>query len=358
MTENNGQSIRTVSGFSLLELLIVIGILAVLLGMLMPATRSVRDGARRTACSNHLRHIGLAVHNYESTFSHLPAPMGDPSLTSLSSATDANRYSAFVLLAPYLEHSDVETQISNPLEHEGNLFAAYPSPTDKDYPVWQIHFELLQCPSTGIDEDGFGELSYAFCIGDAGKNIHEPKVVRGISAAGINLKSADIDDGLSNTIYMAEIVASANAQVQSQVAINQAAKYLVQPSLAKELIDPNKRYCYLESVELSSSGRGANWADGSAISAMFNTVLPPGSPNIAVGGDELCDGLYSASSNHIGGINVLYADASIHFMQDDVDCGDTDQPVYDLHNIRDVYSQSPYGVWGALGSRCDEGVIE
>ena len=61
------------SGFSLVELLVVIGIVAILTGLLLPAVQQVRESARRTSCANHLRQISLAMLSYESAHQRYPA---------------------------------------------------------------------------------------------------------------------------------------------------------------------------------------------------------------------------------------------------------------------------------------------
>ena len=102
------------SGFTLVELLVVIAIIGILVGLLLPAVQAAREAARRMQCSNSIKQLSLALHNYESTYKRFPARRAGTA-TGLTDSrrnhTNAGRLSAFVALLPYTEQSPMYEQI-------------------------------------------------------------------------------------------------------------------------------------------------------------------------------------------------------------------------------------------------------
>jgi prepilin-type N-terminal cleavage/methylation domain-containing protein/prepilin-type processing-associated H-X9-DG protein len=108
---------RKRSAFTLIELLVVIAIIAVLIGLLLPAIQKVREAANRMACTNNLKQLGLAAHNYQSTFNKLPpgylGPLADTTTQSKALADTSIQWAGvLVYLLPYMELNAVYNQIN------------------------------------------------------------------------------------------------------------------------------------------------------------------------------------------------------------------------------------------------------
>ena len=94
-------------GFTLVELLVVIAIIGILIGMLLPAVQQVREAARRTACKNNMRQIGLALHNYDSAFDEFPA-----GITITATGATAPNWSVTTWILPQMEQQNLFDQLN------------------------------------------------------------------------------------------------------------------------------------------------------------------------------------------------------------------------------------------------------
>ena len=100
--------------FTLVELLVVIAIIGMLIALLLPAVQAAREAARRMQCSNHLKQIGLAVHNFHDTMNGLPpATVGGNNPTYAELPAEEGRASFWIFILPFMEQTAMYDQIKN-----------------------------------------------------------------------------------------------------------------------------------------------------------------------------------------------------------------------------------------------------
>lgn len=133
-------------GFTLVELLVVIAIIGILIGMLLPAVQSVREAARRSACSNNLRQLSLAMLNFESSFEHLPG--GVYGSRNEDCDDDGWGWGAFTL--PFLEESTLVNNLIPTVEDNPCVFATTFDQTGAIVVNGDTELSIFRCPSSAL----------------------------------------------------------------------------------------------------------------------------------------------------------------------------------------------------------------
>jgi len=329
-------------GFTLVELLVVIAIIGILIALLLPAVQAAREAARRAQCSNHFKQLGLALHNYYDTYNAFPALIGGPAESGMNGATTP-RFSGFIGMLPFLEQMPMYETISKSPTYVWNTA----------FQPWKTQISTLLCPSDIDTKDvvhddnvtGWGQNNYAFCTGDSYQYLHwdsstytYPKKtpVRGIFGPHSYTRIAEITDGTSNTVAMGEIARppagnafGRNSSANPTNPINCRAGYA------------NGRYTNESALVKRNRSLGTRWCDGRSGYPGCNTILPPNNP---VCHNETTVGILTMGSRHPGGVNVGMADGSVRFVSETIDTGN-------LSSSAVTSGVSPYGVWGAMGSK-------
>ncbi len=337
------------SAFTLIELLVVIAIIAVLVGLLLPAVQKVREAAARMSCSNNLKQIGLAIFNYESTYSKLPAAYNLlKAVDNDPNALFAGRRVGLSLLAnllPYVEQNNLYQQL-NPGVSEFNTVNIPPNgPHSGANAAYANVVKTYICPSdptpTTLDYYNtcwgpYGDGGGAACFpgGGTGSNLNPPPgqiwarsdyfPIAGIQTALITnlgltaqypsstqmagtindpglpgggpFAVTAMTDGTSNTILMAETGGK-------PVGYNHS-RQIYKSEVDGLPVDG--------SIEPVSSGGGA-WADMFIYSSLAGGKCDNSGQRLGS-----CMVNYTTNNEifswHTGGANVLFGDGSVHFM--------------------------------------------
>ena len=185
-------------GFTLIELLVVITIIAILIGLLLPAVQKVREAANRAQCQNNLKQIALSVHNFNGTYNVLPMAesvgltqgIGNPYGRAYSPTGTAG--SIFYYLLPYLEQNNIYLQANGYSTNVGGLLVkTFICPSDPSVQNAGNYGGCGVMDGMNIQRDGYASCCYA-----ANVEVFEPRGTTNIEA--------QITDGTSNTVGFAE----------------------------------------------------------------------------------------------------------------------------------------------------------
>lgn len=396
--------------FTLVELLVVISIIGVLVALLLPAVQSAREAARRMSCSNNLRQVGLAVHNYHDAYRVLPQQKGGTGLDVATNAwwedserTNQGQLSWLVGITPFLEQQAIWEQISKPLATEldatGNLIPRNPSwpamgpkPGNGGYPPSMTELQAFRCPSDpGFGLPAQGRTNYACCLGDSfskaetgpinqileetsADSIWSRAGQRGAFVVHQRMAFRDILDGLSNTIIAGEIKTdlgdediSTTASIRNSDPVtgakaNPRSCFDSQQPAADRPAFWNASVTTFQDAHGAfavSFGRGYRWMVGEHLYTGMMTILPPNSTLCYQGEWPGQEGIVPPSSRHPGGCHILMGDGSVRFITDSIEAGNQNAHMVENNQtgISAPGQESPYGLWGALGTRASREVL-
>ncbi len=296
-------------GFTLIELLVVIAIIAVLIALLLPAVQQAREAARRTQCRNHLKQIGLALHNYHDTHSIFPSGVyiHGPYVNTGGNGMRGSGW--FHQILPYIDDSAAYASLAPMMEYGarvGNDNEIYRAPEA----LRRRRVPTLMCPSDPnagslmgpSHADGF-QGSYAMCLGSTNLGTYGTTVApgthfdrkNGMFYFSSNTRLRDCTDGTSNT------------------------------SMGSEGISRGP------GLEYGGIGQywNGNWG-GPLFSALYSpntlvadrihtclTTTHPRAPCTTIGGTGTNAGCY-ARSYHAGGVHLLLADGAVRFVSENI----------------------------------------
>ncbi|MEM8913599.1 MAG: DUF1559 domain-containing protein [Planctomycetota bacterium] len=380
--------------FTLIELLVVIAIIGVLVGILLPAVQAAREAARRMSCSNHLKQIGLAVHNYHSAYRNAPV-QGTGTYVSPDDPIGTNSFqlSFLVGVLPFIEQQSLWQQIRNPYFDAGPPAVAFnamgPSPRNRNYPPWTTEVPGFRCPSDpGAGLPSLGRTNYAACMGDATDFTNDGAWVRpggiwqrtrlsqmrassrGFFVSHERMRFRDVLDGLTNTIMLGEITTDlADRDIRTATSLNNGWANGVHDrgTMCRSQIDPSRPRFWIAAGDpgapmidaTGEQGRGFRWADQSLNMTTFNTILAP-NREMCSGASAGSPGQLPPSSRHPGGCHIVMGDGAVHFVTDSIEAGDpaSGTVVNGGSGPRAPGSPSPYGLWGSLGTRAGHEVFD
>jgi prepilin-type N-terminal cleavage/methylation domain-containing protein len=319
-------------GFTLVELLVVMAIIAVLVGMLVPAVQQVRETARRTTCQNNLHQLGTALHSFHGQYNKLPSGGRPPNAGTV-------RLGVFISLLPFIDQQPLwdRYDVTQSWGHANNL------------PVTSLAIETYQCPSSpkhgGIldhnpDSDAPGAFNanivavgdYAaslgvdpaletfaatltpvpLIVGSSSTVSTSSRTTNGFLPKNAALRFSDVTDGVSNTIAIWESGGRPFVYRRgTQVSDSLATAHLNAGGWARPASDI--LFAGSNITGTTIPGAFVNRTNGYDVGA--EAYATSGYPSVGTEGSS------QPYSFHSGGLNVLLGDTAVKFLSETVDLG-------------------------------------
>ncbi|WP_372719652.1 DUF1559 domain-containing protein [Novipirellula sp.] len=345
------------AAFTLVELLVVIAIIGVLVGLLLPAVQAAREAARRMQCSNHLKQLTLAMHNYHDAFNQTPIHMHRGADDYDSPGGGSGNLSWYAGMLPYVEQTAIYEAIPFESTGRGNAWSGLDNNTSKLGEVARVQVPTFLCPTESVTNSVVAtggitaNFSYLANAGH-GRNMLMPwespgtaiKVSPGIismnrmnekgpysdywrSTTNRNFGFRDILDGLSNTAAIAESLVNDG----SGKMLDDRRNLHYTNSALVEAYD-----AYIDQVVTDGLNGYKNWEPWSMYKGhswlytdgwqrhVYGHVFTPNTISIAAYSSDTIrchegDSAITASSDHPGGVQMSLMDGSVRFITDSID---------------------------------------
>jgi prepilin-type N-terminal cleavage/methylation domain-containing protein/prepilin-type processing-associated H-X9-DG protein len=353
---------RSSMGFTLIELLVVIAIIAVLISLLRPAVQSAREAARRAQCTNNLKQLGLAVHNYIDVNGVMPMgswsmlPPGDPSNTACGNGR--HEVSALVALLPFYEQGPIYNAYNSQVHYAGN-----DSTSSANYTLSGIGVGTIWCPSDPSIVGATYDLYY-WDLSDGRKFNMKYTSYKG--NAGTYAAPGRYDSPYYTNC------ACPFSQMQSQG--NGVFNYYSKTSLAS-ITDGTSNTLMFGEAAWGRLGAGRDseqqewqwWTSGNYGDSLFLSLFPA-NPQRRVGDFGNITGIntsiyvLAASSFHPGGVNFGMCDGSVRFIKDSISIAPFDPTTglplgLTFNNCTYAMTLNPWGTYQQLSTKSGGEVI-
>ena len=316
----------------------VIAIIGILVALLLPAVQAAREAARRMSCSNNLKQVGLALHNYHDTYKTFP-PEAIWSRVSppVNMSTDCRNFTWITMILPFLEQQPLADQIDFRLP-------IYPQTLqDNVTPIRSVQLEVLLCPTDITYQQpphGFGVSSYAGAEGVDWWH-REGSWYGGVFMIKDSCKISEIIDGTSSTIMVGEATTGgyvtrpgANIHQGGNGRLRQGGERVFRAAFVATTTDPSVAANVVRGPLPLADGSGGNagfWGPGWASPHAYRPVY--------FSYDGMNTEWRGAGSLHPGGAQFCLADGSVRFIAETIATGSP----WD-------YESRNGNVWGSLNN--------
>ena len=295
-------------GFTLVELLVVIAIIGTLVGLLLPAVQSAREAARRSACTNNMKQLGLGVLNFESARKRLPA--ANSGISSTGGGAQTGGYSWITAILPFLEETNLYTTVSS---NSGRLTSAFSSTVN--YTPATTSLPQLVCPSFAGDK----KMATGNSVPACGVTNYKGIAGAGAATARTPYTSSNLGGVITLEKYGSEACAPYTGITLAQIQDGTSKTFMVGES--REITQAawiDGQNAWLLAVQGNANITPATTGVTGGTLAILNNQVTAGTYDNLGGSSGSTD--FGESSNHQAGITLFtYADGHVGQVTPEID---------------------------------------